>query len=183
MSGNILIQVAIMTFYDHFKGMTNMSQDVKLNKEKIYTLRMASCWSQDELAAASGLSVRTIQRVEKTGSASLETAKALASVFAVSPMALQGSKGVENIAFSFICKYAWLMAFAAASLFFGLWVIDILIPTLKGADFNQQYELHGNFRYLDFGGIAFVVGFALLGLNIFYDYMSQKRLLNGTDNK
>ncbi|AOT10619.1 transcriptional regulator [Pseudoalteromonas luteoviolacea] len=160
-----------------------MSQDVKLSKEKIHKLRMAKCWSQDELAAASSLSVRTIQRVEKTGSASLETTKALASVFGVTPTALQSSKRVENMTFNFICKYAWLMAFAAASLFFGMWIIDILIPTLKGADFNQQYELHGNFRYLDFGGTCFVIGFVLLGLNILYDYLSQKRLLNDTNNK
>jgi transcriptional regulator with XRE-family HTH domain len=42
-----------------------MSNDVKLNKDKIQKLRAIKCWSQDELASASGLSVRTIQRVEK----------------------------------------------------------------------------------------------------------------------
>ncbi|MCF6439708.1 helix-turn-helix domain-containing protein [Pseudoalteromonas luteoviolacea] len=160
-----------------------MSQDVKLSKEKIYKLRMAKCWSQDELAAASGLSVRTIQRVEKTGASSLETTKALASVFGVSPVALQASNRVENTTFRFICKYAWLLAFAGASLFFGLWIIDILIPTLKGADFNQQYEMHGNFRYLDFGGVCFIAGFVLLGLSILYDFLSQKRLLNSSDKE
>ena len=144
-----------------------MSNDVKLNKDKILKLRAKKYWSQDELAAASGLSVRTIQRVEKTGTASLETTKALASVFVVTPDELQSFQKIENLTFNFICKYAWLFAFAVSSVCFGLWIVDILIPTLKGADFTQQYEIHGNFRYLDFGGISFFLGFLLLGLNVY----------------
>lgn len=157
-----------------------MSNDMKLNKDKIQKLRAIKCWSQEELASASGLSVRTIQRVEKTGTASLETTKALASVFVVTPDELQIPNKIENVTFNFICKYAWLIAFAASSVFFGLWIVDILIPTLKGADFNQQYEIHGNFRYLDFGGVSFVIGFLFLGLNVYLEYLSQKKLIKGS---
>ncbi|MBO9491154.1 helix-turn-helix transcriptional regulator [Endozoicomonas sp. G2_1] len=157
-----------------------MSNDVKLNKGKIQKLRAIKCWSQEELASASSLSVRTIQRIEKNGTASLETTKALASVFDVTPNELQRLSNIENVTFSFICKYAWLVAFAFSSVFFGLWIVDILIPTLKGADFNQQYEIHGNFRYLDFGGISFFVGFLFLGLNVSIDYMSRKSLVNNS---
>lgn len=153
-----------------------MSNDVKLNKDKIQKLRATKCWSQDELASASGLSVRTIQRVERNGTASLETTKALASVFDITPNELQTSNKIENVTFSFICKYAWLVAFAFSSIFFGLWTVDILIPTLKGADFNQQYEIHGNFRYLDFGGLSFFIGFLFLGLNVSLEHFSRKRL-------
>ena len=159
-----------------------MSNDVKLNKDKIQKLRAIKCWSQDELASASGLSVRTIQRVEKNGTASLETTKALASVFDVTPNELQTPNKIENITFSFICKYAWLVAFAFSSVFFGLWIVDILIPTLKGADFNQQYEIHGNFRYLDFGGISFFFGFLFLGLNVLLEYFSRKSLVKNSAN-
>jgi transcriptional regulator with XRE-family HTH domain len=159
-----------------------MSNDVKLNKDKIQKLRAIKCWSQDELASASDLSVRTIQRVEKNGTASLETTKALASVFEVTPNELQTANKIENITFSFICKYAWLVAFAFSSVFFGLWIVDILIPTLKGADFNQQYEIHGNFKYLDFGGISFFVGFLFLGLNVFLEYFSRKSLIKNSAN-
>lgn len=154
-----------------------MSNDMKLNSEKILRLRTLKCWSQDELSSVSGLSIRTVQRVEKTGIASMETAKSLASVFDVTPDQLQITQKLENITFNFICKHSWLVAFAVSSTFFGLWVVDILIPTLKGADFNQQYELHGNFRYLDFGGICFFVGFLFLSLNVSLDYFSKKRLL------
>lgn len=157
-----------------------MSNDVKLNKDKILKLRAKKYWSQDELAAASGLSVRTIQRVEKTGTASLETTKALASVFVVTPDELQSFQKIENLTFNFICKYAWLFAFAVSSVCFGLWIVDILIPTLKGADFTQQYEIHGNFRYLDFGGISFFLGFLLLGLNVYLEHLSSKRLFKSS---
>lgn len=159
-----------------------MSKDVKLNNQNIQKLRAMKCWSQEELASASGLSVRTIQRVEKKGTASLETTKALASVFDVTPDELQSFRKLENITFRFLCKYAWLLAFAASSICFGLWIVDILIPTLKGADFNQQYEMHGNFRYLDFGGLSFFAGFLLLGLNVYLDHLSNKRLLKSVSD-
>ena len=44
-------------------------------------LRLARGWSQEELAQACGLSVRTVQRIERGQTPSLETRKALASVF------------------------------------------------------------------------------------------------------
>jgi len=44
-------------------------------------LREKANWSQEQLAMMSGLSIRTIQRVESGRSASLETLKSLASVF------------------------------------------------------------------------------------------------------
>lgn len=46
-------------------------------------LRVERKWSQEQLATLSGLSVRTIQRVESGQSASMETLKSLASVFDV----------------------------------------------------------------------------------------------------
>ena len=46
-------------------------------------LRAEHNWSQEQLATFSGLSIRTIQRVESGQSASLETLKSLASVFEV----------------------------------------------------------------------------------------------------
>ena len=46
-------------------------------------LRVKNNWSQEQLATMSGLSTRTIQRVESGQSASIETLKSLASVFEV----------------------------------------------------------------------------------------------------
>ena len=52
---------------------------MKVNAELIIKLRKERSWSQDELAIASGLNLRTIQRVEKYASASLQSKKALAA--------------------------------------------------------------------------------------------------------
>jgi len=49
----------------------------------IKRLRKERNWSQEQLAILSGLSTRTIQRIESGQSASLETQKCLASVFEI----------------------------------------------------------------------------------------------------
>lgn len=46
-------------------------------------LRLQRGWSQEQLAQMSGLSVRTIQRIERGQKAGLESLKSLASVFEV----------------------------------------------------------------------------------------------------
>ena len=50
----------------------------------IRRLRQDRGWSQEDLARISGVSVRTIQRIENGGRASLETLKCLAAVFETS---------------------------------------------------------------------------------------------------
>ncbi len=55
--------------------------NMKINIELLKKLRKEKSWSQDELATISNLSLRTIQRIEKEGNASLESKKALASAF------------------------------------------------------------------------------------------------------
>ncbi|MGB3725408.1 MAG: helix-turn-helix transcriptional regulator [Glaciecola sp.] len=52
-------------------------------------LREKRNWSQEQLAIMSGLSTRTIQRIESGNKASLESLKALASVFEIDISKLQ----------------------------------------------------------------------------------------------
>lgn len=52
---------------------------------RLKQLRQQRFWSQDELATISGLSVRTIQRIERSGVCSTESKKALASAFDLTP--------------------------------------------------------------------------------------------------
>jgi transcriptional regulator with XRE-family HTH domain len=54
---------------------------MRLDPERLRELRDENGLSQEMLAEATGLSVRTIQRVESSGLASGETAMALAAVF------------------------------------------------------------------------------------------------------
>ena len=63
--------------------------DMTINGELVKLLRSQRDWSQEELAAACGISLRTIQRIENTGSCSLESKKALASVFEIESRSLE----------------------------------------------------------------------------------------------
>ena len=52
---------------------------MKINAVLVLKARKQKAWSQEELATASGLNLRTIQRIESEASASLQSKKALAS--------------------------------------------------------------------------------------------------------
>jgi transcriptional regulator with XRE-family HTH domain len=52
---------------------------MKIKTELVLRARKQRSWSQEELAIASGLNLRTIQRIESEGSASLQSRKALAA--------------------------------------------------------------------------------------------------------
>ncbi len=54
---------------------------MRVDAELILSLRTARGWSQEELARASGLNLRTVQRIENTAAASLQSKRAIASAF------------------------------------------------------------------------------------------------------
>lgn len=60
-------------------------------------LRLQRGWSQDQLSQLSGLSVRTIQRIEKGQNPGLESLKSLASVFEVPITDLQEDANMNAI--------------------------------------------------------------------------------------
>lgn len=56
---------------------------MKINSNLVLELRTAQSWSQEELALAAGLNLRTVQRIESDGTASLQSKKALASALEI----------------------------------------------------------------------------------------------------
>lgn len=56
---------------------------MKINTQRLKQLRAAKGWSQEQLSSICNLDLRTIQRVESRGTASLETMRALAAGFSV----------------------------------------------------------------------------------------------------
>ncbi len=62
---------------------------MKINAELIKRLREEKHWSQEQLSEMCGLNLRTIQRLEKSGNASLESVRALAAVFELDAKELQ----------------------------------------------------------------------------------------------
>ena len=55
--------------------------DMKLDKKKLKQLRESRAWSQSHLAEVCDVSLRTIQRIERTGSASPESIKSICSAY------------------------------------------------------------------------------------------------------
>lgn len=58
---------------------------MKIDPAIVRRLREQRAWSQEQLADVAGLSVRTVQRIETGGGASLDTRMALASALEVEP--------------------------------------------------------------------------------------------------
>ena len=94
-------------------------KDTKVDPEYVKRLRLERAMSQEELAGAAGLNVRTVQRVESDGAASLESKKAIASVFGISPSDLDDTRAeqaVYNAGLSRGSKYGVLGAVAGGAL-------------------------------------------------------------------
>lgn len=79
-------------------------------------LRHKKCWSQEQLATVAGLSVRTIQRIETGGKASLESLTALASVLDVDvPMLVQEVTVIDKTSEDWEKVPFWLRAYFIGS--------------------------------------------------------------------
>ena len=66
---------------------------MNINATLIKHKRENNAWSQQQLAEISGVSLRTVQRLESTGRGSLDSVKAIASAFELAPAdVIQGNK-------------------------------------------------------------------------------------------
>lgn len=57
----------------------------------------------------------------------------------------------------------WLLPAGIALLYFARWIREIVVPTLKGGNFDQLYDQHGNIRYLDITLLFSVIAFWWFG--------------------
>jgi DNA-binding XRE family transcriptional regulator len=62
---------------------------MNINAALVKQLRSEKFWSQEELAIASGLNLRTVQRIENEATASLQSKKALAAAFDIAVKELE----------------------------------------------------------------------------------------------
>ncbi len=60
----------------------------------------------------------------------------------------------------------WLIPAGIALVYLGRWITEIVVPTLKGGNFDQLYDLHG-VRYLDTTLGCVVIAFAWLTFAVF----------------
>ncbi len=97
---------------------------MELNASKIKQLRTEKAWTQQQLAEICGLSLRTIQRVELNGIASLETSKALAVAFSIDRNELiqpiEPSPANEKARSQLLPLLTFILGFIAGTLLLGL---------------------------------------------------------------
>ncbi|MFK7956862.1 MAG: helix-turn-helix transcriptional regulator [Lysobacterales bacterium] len=91
-----------------------------VDASKIKAMRLDHGWTQDQLAQLCGVSVRTIQRIEKSGVASLDTTNALAAVFSTERKTILVQGGVREAQTEVPLKYAVLVAVLTLLVGFGL---------------------------------------------------------------
>ena len=68
-----------------------------INLRDIQKMRLERHWSQDQLSDMSGLSIRTIQRIENGENAGLESLKSLAAVFEINITDSNKTQEMEQI--------------------------------------------------------------------------------------
>ena len=100
-----------------------MEHEMKISPCIVRRLRTERGWSQEQLAIASGLSLRTIQRVEAVGTASMGTAVSLAATYGVQLIELQEKQRLLT---------EQKTQFAHSTLFSGLAVITVAILSESG---------------------------------------------------
>lgn len=98
-----------------------MNNEMKLNTDFIKAERERRAWSQNHLADAAGISLRTIQRVESAGTASKETTLAIASALSTSVEQLViASSTAERKRTGF--RFGWPLATASVLLVSSLFI-------------------------------------------------------------
>lgn len=75
-----------------------MDGQMRIDAAKLKRLREIRAWSQEQLAEASGVSLRTIQRAEAQGKASRETKVCLAAALGVSHIELEAQTSEARMA-------------------------------------------------------------------------------------
>jgi transcriptional regulator with XRE-family HTH domain len=107
-----------------------------INLRDIKKMRLERHWSQDQLSEMSGLSIRTIQRIEKGENAGLESLKSLAAVFEINIADSDKKKEIEQIRREEECVqnlkgFYKLLAIAVLSL-----VVPFIIAVNDSANWN-----------------------------------------------
>ena len=129
---------------------------MKIDAAQVRQLREARAWSQDHLARAAGLSLRTVQRVEAEGAAALERRLALAGALEVSVADLDSAPPVRRVG-----DGGW----SSRPLGYKLGVIcgsaGARVAGLSGHDAGNAYGTLGALSGITFAFIGTLVGRAL----------------------
>lgn len=115
--------------------------EMKVDRQRIKAERAKRAWSQEHLAEAAGLGLRTIHRIENKGSASLESVKALAAVLEldISDLVLQEHQAIPPQDISKAARWSVGIHAVLKLIAFGAVILDILYARLLTS--TQQADL------------------------------------------
>src|SRR5262245_18124385 len=131
--------------------------EMNVDAKRIRLERERRAWTQAQLAGATGLGLRTVQRIEREGSASFESAQAIAAALELAIADLRSESNAETPAVPFAVR-AVLAALSGAAVglyldwrdfdlfdFFSSWTgpIDYLVPACLFAAAVLCPELRG----------------------------------------
>ncbi len=118
-----------------------------INRELLKKLRNNNNWSQEELATVSGLSHRTVQRIENSGNCSLESKRALSVALDIDAGKLEfkESKRFSSIPFLKFPQYVKTMA----SILFVPLILGISVLAVR----NYQSAIEFNIVIKDQNGV------------------------------
>jgi len=140
-----------------------MEHAMRLSNNTVRTFRIERGWSQEELALAAGLSLRTIQRVEAEGLSSLSTATSIAAAFDTNLLELQEQNNKPVLPTEFLV--------------YGTAILGLVVVTLALVSESGRLpwpEIHSR-AYATINFISFVVG-TLLIIPAFISARATKRL-------
>jgi DNA-binding XRE family transcriptional regulator len=116
---------------------------MKVDAGLVKRMREQKSWSQEHLAAVAGVSIRTVQRVESDGAASLETRMALASVLGVTAADLGPPPGRAPLTLGTKLGFGCGVAGAVAGMAFGWMGAAGSAAQDGGASFGMMATLTG----------------------------------------
>ena len=141
--------------------------EIMINSDLVKALRKKRSWSQDQLATAAGLSLRTVQRIEKEGICSLESSQALAAVFELSAETIQidSSKLAGDVAVRRGQKFG--MAGNTAGFIFAYTGITYSLASgnISGSESGIWY-----------GSVALFCGLTYVGIALLSEYFRKNRI-------
>ena len=134
---------------------------MRVDSNRIRSERESRGWTQDHLAQVAGLSLRTIQRIEKTGSASPESVMALASVFSfeVADLRANQTRSRRDRAIHLSLELPVRLALAVVS----------------GVACALLFRWRFGVGWLDLGWLDFAIPGALFGAAVLCPYLSPGR--------
>lgn len=135
----------------------------------IQKLRLQRGWSQEQLAELSGLSVRTIQRIERGQTASVESLKALGAAFEIDFSALKEPDMNTTASQSLSPDEALALAHVRKLRGFYMHVAQYVVVVTFLAIVNLLTARHYNYHALWFLWVAlgWGIGLAFHGLRVF----------------